>query len=483
MPPYQKLYIVLGSGVAISAVVTVLPFDFVYVTLFLFVCGWIGGRMLVKKSYKSWMNVVGIGVVALIFQLGYIHFEQEKIHALEGMSMNGMARIIEVQEKENRQDVVVEFEKNGERLLATVFGKELVEEGSRVSAYCEVDRIENYNGIPFEKIKAAHQIFGGCKKFAWSVVETNSWKYQIIQYKRRMGAYLEEPLTKENGFLLRGMVFGDDARISKTAKEDFKKSGISHILAVSGFNIALFGVWGLAGLMSLGVHRKIASIVVMIGIGLFVVMVGMGASVVRAAIMGCIPLLGSLLERATITRHIFLVTVMGMIVWQPYSLWYDVGFQLSVAATAGLLFLPPLLKQKILWTRPIPEIIMQTIAATFATAPILLWHFKTVSLLGLLTNILVALPVVQIMGIAVIRIMMSGLRIGDEQLAWLQDRLLEFLYKTGEIIARYDWVALNSTMGIAVVVFVGLLMGVKWGMKRKRNTIIINNETWYIITI
>lgn len=483
MPPYQKLYIVLGSGVAISAVVTVLPFDFVYATLFLFVCGVVSGSLWWGKSHTVWVSMVGLGVVMILMHLGSMRAMQQKIHELQGTSVKGIATIVAVQEKEKFTEVVVEFEKNGERLLATVFGGERIGVGSRVSAYCNVGRIENYKGIPYEKMKAVQKIFGSCEKFAATVVDTSSWQYRIVAYRKKIQGNLEERLSKDNGFLLRGMVFGDDARIDKTAKEDFKKSGISHILAVSGFNIALFGVWGLSALMGLGVHRKIASVVVVIGIGIFVVMVGMGASVVRAAIMGSIPLVGSLLDRATITRHVFLVTVMGMIVWQPYSLWYDVGFQLSVAATAGLLFLPPLLTTKFQWTKKIPEILMQTIAATIATAPILLWHFKTVSLLGLLTNILVALPVVQIMAITIIRLLSSWVVVGDAWLAWLQAWLLDFLYKTAEIVAQYDWIALNVTTGVCVVVVGGLLMGVKWGMKRKRNTIIINNETWYIITI
>lgn len=483
MPPYQKLYIVLGSGVAISAVVTVLPFNFVYATLFLFACLWVIGAWCYRKSHHTKIITVGIGLVIIGVQLGSMRFTQQKVYAQQGEAVMGIATVQAVHEKEKMREIFVEFEKNGVRLVATVFGESDVDVGSVVKARCVVGRIENFKDIPYEKIKAVQNMWGSCEKFAATVVDTSSWHYRVVAYRKKIQGNLEERLSKDNGFLLRGMVFGDDARIDKRAKEDFKKSGISHILAVSGFNIALFGVWGLSALMGVGVHRKIASVVVMVGIGIFVVMVGMGASVVRAAIMGSIPLVGSLLDRATITRHVFLVTVMGMIVWQPYSLWYDVGFQLSVAATAGLLFLPPLLTTKFQWTKKIPEILMQTIAATVATAPILLWHFKTVSLLGLLTNILVALPVVQIMAITIIRLLSSWVVVGDAWLAWLQEWLLDFLYKTAEIVARYDWISLDVTTGVGVVVVGGLLMGVKWGMKRKRNTIIINNETWYIITI
>lgn len=483
MPPYQKLYIVLGIGVGVSAIITALPFDFVYATLFLFGCLFLMSALLWRKKYTTIITTVGIGLAVIASHVGWMRYEQQLVHAQEGESLVGIAMVHAVQEKEKFTEAVIVFEDSGMRLLATVFGGGAIEEGSRVRAYCRVGRIENFKEIPYENMKAVQKIFGSCEKFAWSVIDTRSWHYHLIHHRLTVQARLEEPLNKENGFLLRGMVFGDDARIDKEAKEDFKNSGISHILAVSGFNIALFGVWGLSALMGVGIPRKIASVVVIGGIGVFVVMVGMSASVVRAALMGSIPLVGSLLDRASITRHIFLVTVMGMIVWQPYSLWYDIGFQLSVAATAGLLFIPPFITEKFSRTKIIPDVIMQTIAATVATAPILLWHFKTVSLLGLFTNVVVAVPVVQIMGIAVGRLVTSAVAMGDGGLAWAQEQLLTFLYEIAQVVARYDWISLNFLTGAGIVGVGVLLIGIKYGMKRKRNTITINNETWYIITI
>ena len=479
MPPYQKLYYVLGVGVGVSAVVTALPFHFVCAALFLFVCGY--GVLCMVDSNKKRIPIIGMGVMLIVVRLGVLRYTEVQAQTNIGSVIQGIAQIEEVHTKEKSADVIVQFDSI--KVTAAIFGGQIPVVGSRVSAYCIAEKIADIKEIPLEKMKAIHGVYVGCKKFAWSLHATDSWRYTFATWRAILQEKLSNHVKQKNAFLLDGMVFGDDSHIPREAKEDFKKSGISHILAVSGFNIALFGVWGLSMLMWFGIPRKIASIFMIVLIVIFVEMVGGGASVVRAAIMGCVQLCGALLNRVTVTKHIFWVTILIMIVWQPYSLWYDIGFQLSAIATAGLLYTTPQLTKKFPRWLSLDSVITQTIAVTIVTAPVLLWHFGTVSLLGLLTNVLIAIPVTQIMGLVVVRLLMGVLGMGDWYLALIQDWLLKFLYEIAQVIARYDYINIHVTSAMMLLMGSLLLFAIQYRIKMKNNGILINNELWRIISL
>jgi competence protein ComEC len=122
---------------------------------------------------------------------------------------------------------------------------------------------------------------------------------------------------------------------------------------------------------------------------------GAGPAIVRAGVMGSLSIVGVMLGRMREARWLLWVTVWIMLMIKP-TLVRDVGFQLSVAATVGLLYVGETLKTQVLkfsnW-KWIQEYLVPTLSATIATAPVLWWHFGRVSLIGVVVNMLI-LPVV-----------------------------------------------------------------------------------------
>ena len=217
--------------------------------------------------------------------------------------------------------------------------------------------------------------------------------------------------------LLSGILLGVDTGLPEDLQQAFKDTGTAHIIAISGFNIAI-----IAGLFFTLFSRVLGqlrgSILAILGIALYTFLVGADAAVVRAAIMGGIALLIRLLGRRNDGLNALMLSAVIMAIFNPYIPW-DVGFQLSFFATLGLIlyaepfqnwavnvitrYTSPGTAQKV--AAPISEYILLTLAAQLTTLPIMAYHFKRISLVSLIANpfILPVQPAVMIVGgIAVI---------------------------------------------------------------------------------
>ena len=229
------------------------------------------------------------------------------------------------------------------------------------------------------------------------------------QAHRVIGQLFAQP---ESG-LLAGILLGIENDIPKALQDAFRDTGTSHIIAISGFNISI-----LAGLFAffagrLFPNRWVALSATVIGIAFYTVLVGAQASVVRAAIMGSMGLLGRLIGRQQTGANSLAFTAALMTLFNPQLPW-DVSFQLSFTATLGLvLYAEPLqeglnrlLAQRIesnlarRISAPVSEYLLFTLAAQITTLPVILYHFRRLSLTALVANplILPPQPLVMILG-------------------------------------------------------------------------------------
>jgi competence protein ComEC len=193
--------------------------------------------------------------------------------------------------------------------------------------------------------------------------------------------------------LLMGLALGDTSRLDTGIEADFRAAGLSHLTAVSGENLAMFlaPIMGLLGLMQLG--RKARFAVGVGAVGFFVLLTGAEPSVLRAAAMTGLTLLGVFLGRPRSPAAILGAAVLILLAANP-TLVYSIGFQLSVAATAGMALLANPLSVRL---RFLPQSLAlaaaTTMAAQIGVGPLLLYHFGLVPLVSLPANLL-AFPAV-----------------------------------------------------------------------------------------
>lgn len=211
--------------------------------------------------------------------------------------------------------------------------------------------------------------------------------------------------------LLAGILLGVDTGMTKELQTAFKNTGTAHIIAISGFNIAIIAGIFFAVFKNLLGERAGAGAAA-VGIFFYALLVGADAAVLRAALMGTLSLLARQLGRRNSGLNSLGAAVMFMLTLNPMWLW-DVGFQLSAAATLGLILyaepfsnftlnlLARLFKQDMKsFGRILNESVILTFAAQLTTIPIMAYHFNRISLVSFIANpfILSAQPAVMIFG-------------------------------------------------------------------------------------
>jgi competence protein ComEC len=199
--------------------------------------------------------------------------------------------------------------------------------------------------------------------------------------------------------LARGFVLGQDDRIDSVTVEDFRRAGLSHLLAVSGQNVALLGLLAMPLLAALGLSLRVRLVWILGLIAVYVPLTGAGPSVQRAAVMGALSLLATLGGRRASRLYALAVAVLVTLAIES-RIATNIGWQLSFAAVLGILLLAAPLRRAIVaqigsggLCLLLAEGAAMTIAATLATAPLIAFHFGAVSTTTLLANLL-ALPAV-----------------------------------------------------------------------------------------
>jgi competence protein ComEC len=191
----------------------------------------------------------------------------------------------------------------------------------------------------------------------------------------------------------RGMVLGADEYIPSAMSEDFKASGLAHVLAVSGQNVALLAVLAWSVLAAVGLRRRGRLAGVAALIALYVPVTGAGPSIMRAGAMGLAAVVAAYAGRPASRWYALLVAAVVTLGIDPRA-WQDTGWQLSFAAVVGIFALArPLADAMRTLPEPLRAGAALTIAATLATAPLMAYHFDRVSLAALPAN-LAALPAI-----------------------------------------------------------------------------------------
>jgi competence protein ComEC len=195
------------------------------------------------------------------------------------------------------------------------------------------------------------------------------------------------------------MILGIESGIPRELYAKFNLTGTSHVIVISGSNIALVsGILLLLFTWMLRGRKKLAALLAAIGIGLYTLLVGADPAVVRAAIMGGIFVLGIAFGRQSSAIVSLFVAGILMLLLNPLILW-DVGFQLSFMATLGLiLFSTPLQRwwdasvgKRLprLANNLIAEALLITLAAQITTMPMVVYYFGRLSVISFLANLLI----------------------------------------------------------------------------------------------
>lgn len=356
--------------------------------------------------------------------------------------------------------------------------------GAVIGSYFEIDRLIigwvaaiwlivalSGQDEPIETI--AFSLFGlSFGAFLWQVTSGEVWlNLSVIGQLAGSLANLRDlivdkismTLPEPHGSLMSGILLGNRIKLDQDLIDTFRAVGLTHIIAVSGYNLTILTAnvtsifWPLIGRKALWVSSAL--------ILLFVVITGAPASILRAAAMALTVILAKYLGRPSRAVNILIFAAAVLVIFEP-KIVFDVGFQLSVAATYGLVRLSPYLNRLLMRTK-LPVLLRQIMAETFSaillTAPLIIAHFERLSVISPLSNILVLPLVPLVMTIGIIGALLMIIPVIGNTIMLASWPLLTWIIFSSEKLASWQFASTNLTLPAWVII--GLMIVIVGGLE------------------
>ncbi len=440
---------------------------FISVILFLY-------RKIIADGFKIKQTILSILIFILFFAFGIIRYEIKNANNLDVNLENNIDNAIYITgvisdepKLKEKQILIVDFKEiNISSSTIKVSGKGIVSTdlypefsyGDLIKMSGSLEKPENFsNSSKDTKIKndfdyisylAKDDIF---YKIDFAKTELisggygNSIKNFLFQIKNSFIQNISKTISEPESSLLSGILLGAKSSMDENTTETFRKSGLSHIVALSGYNITIVAD---AIIKAFSFLPKMAGFSMgIIGIILFVLMSGASSTAVRAGVMALIVIIASITHRNYQAGRALVFAGLIMIMVNPKILVFDISFQLSFLATIAIIYVAPILQNKFTFITEkfeLRNIVSSTIAAQILVLPLILYKMGLLSLVALPANILVLvfIPTTMLFGFISGMIGFIWLPI-SVPFAWITFILLAYIIKVAEFFAILPFSSVN----------------------------------------
>ena len=257
------------------------------------------------------------------------------------------------------------------------------------------------------------------------------------------------------GGFLEGLLLGRKYGLSDELSDTFQVTGLTHIIAISGYNITLI-IMIFSNIFSfLGRYGKVVACI--IAVSLFTILVGAEAAVIRACFMGIIGLMGLFYGRQVFVWSTLLWAIVIMTYMEPRTFLFDVGFQLSVVATIGVVALSKKCAEFFKFLPDIFEIresFSLTIAAQITTLPLLIYYFHNISIVSPIANVIVGpfLPWAMLFGF--FELIFSFIPVIGELLYFFTESILKITVFLAEISSKIPYAQIEAPYIKAIFIII-----------------------------
>lgn len=303
---------------------------------------------------------------------------------------------------------------------------------------------KNKGGFDYKNYLKTKQITGIIDASQINIIEKEKNIYSLIyKLKEKLIQKIYSILPSEEASLYTGLLLGEKSKISENIQQDFRKSSLSHMLAISGAHISyiLLGITNF--LMCIRFHKRWSNIIIIIFLIFFIILVGASPSVTRASIMCILNLIANLLFKKPDIYQNLAISSLIILLFNPYAL-FDIGFQLSFGGTIGIvIFANKIYNKNIEYKNVIlnkmlnslKQIIIVSISANIIILPIMIYHFNTLSFTFLISNILASavLGICLILGLIFIVLIFSPV---SQIISYFLQPLLQFLILIANICSK-----------------------------------------------
>jgi competence protein ComEC len=339
-----------------------------------------------------------------------------------------------------------------------------------------------------DEVTAAGKLYPGYGSYqgriSFAVLQVTAHHPSLIsETRRRFIAGTQSVLPEPLGPYVMGILVGQRATLPEELKDDFRKVGLTHIIAVSGYNLTIILQ---ASRRLLGKRSKrIATFLSLALIGVFLVIAGASASIVRAAMVSVLSITTAYYGRSF--RPLNLICLAAAITaWaNPVYIWSDLGWYLSFLAFFGVMILSPLVQARwpARWHKSvIGGVALESICAEVMALPFVLYIFGQMSRVGLLANVLVVslVPLAMLLGVIC---GLAGMLFGAVAgwFTWPAIILLNYMLDVAHILANLsnifvEGIGLSLFQMLIIYGCIGLLCSVLW-YKNPRKSVMITEMT------
>lgn len=307
----------------------------------------------------------------------------------------------------------------------------------------------SWDGFEYDKYLYKSEIFALIKNSYDTKIEKiaegqgNIVLNYIFKLKDRLIVNIDSSLNEPYAGLLNALLLGNKRKLSEDLLSLFVMVGISHIIVVSGYHVAVVSL--IFEKIAIYWPRILSFVIGNLILLAFVILAGAQASVTRAVVMAWLFILALFIGRSSRIFNALILTCFIMILIKPIILVYDIGFQLSIASILGILYIAPILEKKLnIKNYSLKVIIATTFGAQLMTAPLVVYYFGRISLIAPLANILILpiIPLVMSLGI-ILLITTSILSKISFIIAWPIYFLEKYIVWIVEMLSKIRFASLN----------------------------------------
>lgn len=357
--------------------------------------------LLITKNKK-----IIVILICLIISIGYVSILENKYSKISDMPIKEMVTIIsDIQEKEYKKVCTAKIVRNNKKILINIkmsqdipsikYGDSLYIEGE----FKKPEEARNYKGYNYKQYLKTKKIIGTVELEKAKILKSSNGSF-IHNIQKYIKDTINGTLTDEEGNLLLAILLGDKDKLSEDIQESFKTSNLSHMLAVSGAHVSYI-ILGLTYVLQNSIiGKKNGKIVCIFFLLVFMAITNFTPSVTRTCIMAVLTLFSGIVYRKSDVYTNISVAALITLIFNPYSL-LDLGFQLSYGGTIGIIIFIKRIQEKKSNSKVvnyIKQMALVSIYANIIIIPIMMYHFNTVSLTFIISNIMAS----PILGIIVI---------------------------------------------------------------------------------
>ena len=429
------------------------------------------------KRPVCYMALLFILVIIILYMLKIPMGNYEKTYnALEKEGNYEGIIVNEKGENEYSYEYIIKLQSKNKRLNDKKFILRIKKKGKKlkfgykikfVGEYIRPTKERNYQGFNYSLYLKTQKLYGTFESSNYSILSTNCCSYVekiVNSFKESTKRILRDNLDKDLAELCIGILIGDRGNLEDKIEEDFKKSNLTHMLAVSGSHF-VYIITCIKYLEKVFKWRNFNNVLTIIIIILFMELTGNTASVVRSGIMAIMLILAKVFHRKSDVWTNMAVSVIVSLVYNPYTI-FDIGFELSYGGVIGIVifydkvkagiertFLKRFKKRKIL--QYIEEGASVTISANLVIIPIMMYNFNTISFSFIISNLLAGglLGIIVILGFLLVFLsLMLGKTLSI--FFYILNFLLKVLTKIAEVCSKlpfsYIYVPTPKILGIFI---------------------------------